>query len=946
MTMYPLCSRPMDSVLPISILPTSYRWIMKHVLYLCITLLALAHSVHAQENRAGSVGTDFWIAIPPNEVRTFPLGTLAIFISSAFDTEISMSGPGMAEPYIRQIKAGTTLTLDDKNSPVSWNWEVRTSEIVEKMGIHITSTKPVTISVLNSKLTTTDGYTALPTVSWDKEYIAASYYDFKEISPWAGGFLVLAKEDGTEVTITLRGTGADKARTSGGRTIGTGIPYTVTMNAGDVYIVKGDGTTRAQFDITGSRIVSTRPVGVIGFHERTTIPSSVFQVNGSLYQGRNHLVEMLPPVSDWDTIHVTNGTIRSGSLGPGKGDFYRVIAAEANTQVTCRYYDPVTKELKGSTASTIPEAGGFFDVEQATKPKTLPYGQVVWTSDKPVLIMLYACSYEWDRIELLDPFSISIIPPTRHAQLAMFQTPATRDFFANYLNLVVGPIGTDDITADDLKSITLNGTPLYRHPGMVGPGLLDGRVPGTRYHTAAVILDTNVHSFRLAGNERITLGGHVYGYGQADAYGWPIGGRPYSLIGIDTMPPILVKTQGCTSWDLTATELRDKPSPRATRPKETDQVESGIARIMWDDNGATNLALLDVGSGQFPRDSALKERHFTVRVVDPAQSAAGILVVRDFADNEMRDTLVWKGIPVTQHSAPFGITRPGGIGTSTVTIRNTGALPLALTSTSFRKDSPFSIQAPKLPVTIPANDSIVCIIAFAPKAQDGPGISIDTMTVTAGCYRIPYTLIATAGQPEIKVDEVRLVRTSTTANEVCVPDGGRIVNTGTDTLIVHSIDGVSGGFTYKADDRFTLPVRILPGAHAFIGEICYVGTDTNTHSIDVIVRSNAVRGDSQAVWSVVRDSVLSVHDDHELAMRLTLHPTPATDRVTMTVPVAFPTTEPIDIIDGKGMRTGTFTLPAGTTAIELDLSGLASGSYTVHVGRTSNVHVGRLVIAR
>lgn len=926
---------------------------MKHVLHFCVALFALTCSINAQDANTGSVGTDFRIAIPPNEIEEYPAKTLAIFISSAFDTEISLIGPGMAEPIRRQIKAGTTLTLDDKNSPVSWSWEIRGMEIVENKGIHITSEKPVTVSVLSSKQFTSDGFTAIPTVSWDNEYIAASYYDFNEIRRWAGGFMVLAGEDDTRVTIMLRGTGSDTMRTAGGRHINTGESYTVTLNAGDVYAVKGDASTRGEFDLTGSLIRSTKAIGVIGFHERTTMPNSVRYVDGYWYDGRNHLSEMLPPLSDWDTIYVTQSLLRipfedrdSSSTLYGSGDFYRVVASEANTNVVCRYYDPVTKRQRGTYTRTIDRAGGFIDVEQVADPRDLPSGQVVWTSDKPILVLLHSCSWRWDLSRYLDPFSIVLISPSKHAPLAMFQTAPILDFTRHFVNIVVGPLGTDSIAVEDLKSITLDGVPLHKHTGVQAPGLLDGKVPGTRYYTVAVNLDSIGRSYRLASNGKVALGGHIYGHGESDAYGWPIGGRPYSLIGIDTMPPVLVKTPGCASWDFTATELRDHPSPRAPRPKATDQVESGIASVMWDDNGGTNLALLNVGSGQFSRDSALKERSFTVRVVDPAQTAAGIVVVRDFAGNQVRDTLVWKGLPLTQRSTPFGITRPGSVRTSTITIRNGSPQPLAFTSTSLRKGSPFSLRAPMLPITIAANDSIVCTIAFAPKTEDGPGISIDTMTVTVGCYRIPHVLMATAGEPEIAVDEVRLVRTSDAPNEVCMAHGGRIVNTGTDTLVVHSIDGVSGGFSYKPGDQFTLPVRILPGAHVLIGEICYQGTDTDMHSIDITVRSNAVRGDSLAVWSVVRDSVLSVHDDREPATRLMLHPTPSMDRVTVTTQTAFPTAEPIEIIDGKGMRVGTFALPAGTTTIELDLSAFASGSYTVRVGSTSAVLSGRLVIAR
>jgi hypothetical protein len=89
-----------------------------------------------------------------------------------------------------------------------------------KKALRITSDRPITVNVVNSKQKSTDGYLAIPTTSWGRENIVATYYDFAENNKWPGGFMLVAKEP-TVVTITLRGQGRDDGTTSTGRKIGT-----------------------------------------------------------------------------------------------------------------------------------------------------------------------------------------------------------------------------------------------------------------------------------------------------------------------------------------------------------------------------------------------------------------------------------------------------------------------------------------------------------------------------------------------------------------------------------------------------------------------------------------------------------------------------------------------------------------------------------------------------
>ncbi|MBU3699192.1 MAG: hypothetical protein FGM33_04170, partial [Candidatus Kapabacteria bacterium] len=281
---------------------------------------------------SGNAGTEFFIAIPPNEILPFPVESLEIYVASVFDANVELYDYAGAKSTRFAVKANQVKTLSDRRE-LNWSMEVRDAEAPQLKGLRIKSDKPVSVTVINSKVTTTDAYLAIPTRSWGTEHIAVAYWDFREVKPWAGGFIIIAKEP-TEVEILLRGSGNNDATTSGGRKIGDRI--NVFLDEGEVYMVHGDGQTRAAFDLTGSLITSDKPVGVIGFHMRTTMPNQL--INGN---GRNHLCEMLPPTTSWGRKYSTIEFKRARNLA-GRGDVFRVVAKDNNTRWTLRYYDKAT----------------------------------------------------------------------------------------------------------------------------------------------------------------------------------------------------------------------------------------------------------------------------------------------------------------------------------------------------------------------------------------------------------------------------------------------------------------------------------------------------------------------------------------------------------------------------------------------------------------------------
>lgn len=616
---------------------------------LCALLLTAVPTRLAAQGKpevvqADATGTEFLIAIPPNEILPFPVEGLEIYIASAFDANVEVFDYASDKVIRFSVKAFDVKTLSDRKE-LNWSMEVRDAEKPVLKALRIKSDRPIFVNVINSKTTTSDGYLAIPTHKWGTEYIAASYWDFREFKPWPGGFIIIAREP-TEVKIRLRGQGKGLARTSNGRSIGDSI--IVLLDEGEVYMVHGDGLTRGEFDLTGSLITSDKPIGVIGFHMRTTVPNLL--INGN---GRNHLSEMLPPTSAWGTKYASLELQRTRLLA-GRGDAFRVVAKEDQTRWTCKFYDRVTGKLLGQRGGLLQKSGDFQDEAQTSQPTALVEGFSVWEADKPFLLMQYSCSSSFDGDQLLDPFMICIAPEDQFLKSIVFQTPTMAQFTKHYLNLVIKTDTTDPNLLDNLKSLQIDGQPVWSNPKTGKPSLLFARMPNGMYY-ASIELGTTARASRISSNGRLSFSGYLYGFGAVDAYGWPLGSGASSPT-IDTMRPMIARRAidgDCGSFRCTATELRNIPDPPLTMPNPNDQVETGLASI--DTTVATrpqNYRLRLVTDQRFPIGQPYKRFDFDWLVIDKSKNAFVIYSVRDFAGNVTTDTLSYRVASTIDTAAP------------------------------------------------------------------------------------------------------------------------------------------------------------------------------------------------------------------------------------------------------------------------------------------------------
>ena len=821
-------------------------------------------------NADATLGTEYWIAIPPNEENPFPVQALEVYVASQYDAQITVFDAATNQLYKRSLKPYEVRTLSDVRGETSWQWEVRNAEAVVRQGIRITSQMPISVYVLNSKVTSSDGYMALPTRAWGKEYLAVSYYDFRETRQWAGGFVVVAGEDQTQVTIQLRGSGGSQATTSGGRELGS-APFTVTLDAGDVYMVKGDGTTRGVFDLTGTRSTSTKPVGLLSFHGRTTMPNLL--VNGN---GRNHLVEMTPPTSMWGVRYSSMEFARSGTGNTGKGDVFRVIARDANTLWTLKYYDKQTKSLIGQGGGLIADAGGFVDLAQSNAPTILTHGYAVWESDKPIQVVQYSCSASWDRSQAFDPFMVTLSPEEQYVTNTVFQFPTNTAFTKHWLQLMVKANTSSPNLETDLTSIMIDGVPVWNHPAVQGPSLLENRMPDGRYWTL-LEFTTSGAAHTITSNGQVLFGGYVYGTGSVDAYGWPLASAASNEQSIDTLRPVITVANSCGRYEGEATELRNIPDPPRQQPEPLDQVETGIALIdTLPGAGNTNYRLTLLTDSSFPRNEPYTRFRYQFDVIDPTKDARCVYFVRDWRGNTTIDSCIYNQERLVADSVQlnFGRTRVNVPAQSTVTMTNQLRTSITIQSIDLRAGTRFSITAGAItqPLVLAPNEKHAVTVTYLAdvETENAPNnVDIDTLVVvTTECGGVELVARGMATEPRIDVEDYD-VGVVLPSELTCKSGGLRISNTGSDTLVITRITGLAGSnFSLSPGALTALPYIIPPKSWYQVKDVCYRRTDAGVDSIRVEFESNGTGPKPFSIWKASTRTT-SVSEDTDVAMTVT-----------------------------------------------------------------------------
>lgn len=814
--------------------------------YLVFTTSLISQKISAEQLLFNSSqGREFWIAIPPNEDDRQPVGNtqeiaIEIYITSSKSCWATVEIPGLGLIRTKKVEAFRITTFSTLTNDLFWNLEVRESETPTPKAIHIYATEPISVYVLNHRHYTADGYLAIPISSCGTEYIHLSYYDFHEDlyggEYRGGGFLIIPSENGTEVLIDLKGRGQAIGKTIGGHRIGD--KWKVTLNKGDVYCVMGDGATRGQFDLSGSRVISNKPIGFISFHKRTLIPSF------DLWNGRNMLCEMMPPVQAWGKKYYTVEFQRKG-----RGDFFRIIAARDNTTYTVKWYDLKDGRFLGQRGpKLLKKAGDFDEYEEVFVPQGQPNklesikGTSVWEADKPVLVMQYSYSTDWDNAPEFDPFMILVIPREQYVPNTVFQTPdAQAQFLTNYFNIIA--IGdTTDPENKPIKSITLDGKPIWQ----IEPQFIFNRIPGTDLYWAKITVKPGTHVVR----SQTKFGGYIYGFSEADGYGWPACTAFNKVDETDTLPPEIFVQENCGIFTIRTTELRNgKPDDN---PRQIDQ-------------GINDIVLLDSSynfeikfKNEFKTFPPLYDYTFIVQVIDKNKPGVAFLQITDRAGNFSLDTLYFypDTLEIRPNPVDFGKIRLFTSKTLPVQIQNVSDTTEKILEVKLLNGKVFKITNGNIPpeIELPLKGIHNIAIEYTPVNESfSPDmLDVDTLIAITDCDTFKVPVIGRGVIPKILVEDWN-AGTVVVGNKVCklqqTQTGLQIQNPGTDTLVIDMFEGVVQPFSISTPYFPNLPIIIPPKGNVYLETPCFEPTTTGTFTIDVTFHSNAGSGDSISTWT-------------------------------------------------------------------------------------------------
>lgn len=228
---------------------------------------------------------------------------------------------------------------------------------------------------------TTDAFLALPcnNLAVDNyEYFGVSY-PFVTRPNYQGNILLVGCEDGTLVTTPTT---------------------TFTLNRLETYLIEN-------YDTTGLKVTSTKPLSFFSNQECTNVPESSFACD--------FLTEQIPPTLTWGR------TFFAASLhGRSSGELFRVVAAQDSTVVR-------VKCNSSNHAYNLVSAGNWqeFQIDSSSFCSI--------ESSAPVLLVQFALGNSLDGVG--DPFMMMIPPVEQYSNNYVLNVLSS--FSTNYISIYV-----------------------------------------------------------------------------------------------------------------------------------------------------------------------------------------------------------------------------------------------------------------------------------------------------------------------------------------------------------------------------------------------------------------------------------------------------------------------------------------------------------------------------
>jgi hypothetical protein len=659
---------------------------MKNPLRLTLVtlLLALCGSPAVAQSGLTSEGTDFWLAFMPNYLS--PADNIRLFIASGIHATVHVDAYGGSVTPQQTLKQ--TLA---PNKPWTLSFpsaslvEERMQETAEYKAVHVYSDNPIAVYGFSNVYTTSDSYLALPSSALGTDYFVSCFYDdnYNELGlsdPLAGEFVVIASADSTVVTIgpVQASTRSDAA---GSLSHKIGESWNVTMRKGQTYLVQSTGVMPGDQDLTGSRVTSTKPVGVICGHQRCRIP-----VDGH-GNSKDMIMEMMLPTNRWGTEYFE--LPQGGRIACG--DYVRIIAGEDNCEVM----------ENGQQITQLDRAGDFVDRELVLDP-------VHYTSNGKKFMVVshsYSQNYNGDPIQS-DPFSILMTPRNLFEKRMLFRVPNNVAAGTEYDNFA-----TFVCSKDSIAHIQINGKSITAYQ-LAGKGDFNLAKPAMSAYRVK-LPDAAQTYLATCG---APFGCYLYGFSYAEAFGHPAG-MALNVSSNDTIVPVQSKREYVHQYFNLC--FADEGSKIAAMHLILD---SNDARWTKPSNNFVLQYSHDPFSG--PDSEGYTQVCVQLKVLDSLQDGYAALWVTDRAGNDTVYEYSYKGVnaapkgmlTATPPTYAFGTIDTGQSKAFTFTLSNIGNAPDTISSLTVKEAlSSYSLIAtPSAPTVVQPNGTVSLSVTFAP----------------------------------------------------------------------------------------------------------------------------------------------------------------------------------------------------------------------------------------
>jgi hypothetical protein len=904
-------------------------------------------------------GTTFVVAFPDTTRNTadarYPdtrfVDKQQLLIYSAVDNTVRISSPALSRTI--SVAAGTFAVVDvnDMSPVVTEHCAVRSNTI------RITAESPIVVHQYIATKFGAEAWTPLPVEAWGTEHYAAMHPGEIGANVAPGGefdywpsntmfpaeILVVAAYDDTRITIVPNG-----------RVLNECTATDVLLQAGEAYSIQSFVDTLTanvggpQPDLGGSRILSTKPVGVISGNTRAQLLDD--NVGLAKNSFKNMLVEWVPPTSlhgtqfvympTWDS-HRPTGAPGEHADEKRKAEFVRIYAT-----------------APGETRGSYMEGGVSF-----AYPRPLLQSQVretghtpnlarVHVTDRPAQAMMASAAvvayagttvgfggYIGAAYDAWGGYMVELTPRERWPSFAPFIAPSHPEGMVHYIDVVTDSAHSTDVYLRNGTNFifqrSIAGTDLVWGSMAVTPGVanwLEGRdgarfyayVYGTlasggheEYRPGATRLrrDPPNAAHARAGDDPRPLHPSEYEERLAIAYAYPLAATIDIAAAHDSLR--IEQTEECRRLTVSITALN--PSPIGLRSIWLEgaintRIESLTPTVL---QGASQ-AVVVVSPIDMSRDAeatiVITDRSGWVTRVAYSSAAERLSIAPprlDFGELPAQQTVTREIVIVNPLDRPQ-------------TIR---AMRLRLGGGIFR-----IVEPATLPVTIAPHDSIRVIVdATAPSENTRYD---DTLELSLDCTLYTVALSSSSDEPCVWVDDLDFGtlapgQSATKPLRICNNGGGTV--SFSDSTGFGVLTWLSTSFSVSAADLARLRGVVLGRGECVTVSVTFNAGAAGTYRDKARVWTSTRSCRDTSLWNArVVEPVSAPAEPESISSLDVAAPNPFTSATTIRFTLARAARATIVLYDDRGARVTTLVdrdLPAGVHATTFDGAGLPAGVY-------------------